>query len=286
MWWIVAAATGETQLEGDEVTNGVQIMVISITVAVIVGLIGVMVFLLCSDDDREAACVGNEMYDVARHYIPPCENCGQKLPQNKLCEGCQVVGYCSPECREVHEARHREVCYRLAALRNKHSEGGGVPLKEPANHASQRGYFVNWEPTKHTAILKDTAAYFVKHRQAIADCAVKNLPKSGRGLVLVDVSTERFKPLHKVEDPVRLMYLSAGMLANPVLSLLQCNKIKDLVTNYDPNTSAVAVFSNGLNYIERLDAHCPALILSHNHEDACRTIMNMTSSCIITRNTP
>ncbi|KAJ9451079.1 hypothetical protein DIPPA_16738 [Diplonema papillatum] len=227
---------------------------------------------------------------LAKHYAPPCESCGTKSHGNALCPGCSVVAYCGEACAEVHKARHAEVCGRLAALRKKHSDRpptfrGRAPDHEPPP-AAQLGYFNDWAASEPQAALRDTAAYFVKYRLAIADFAAENVNRHGRGVVLVDVATERFKPLHTVDTSNHFVYLPArAIVQNPRLSLYACHTVLELVQAYNPSEAAVVAFVCGIGSIERTQVVSPVILL-HTEEDlACNTIRNLTPSDIVSRDT-
>jgi hypothetical protein len=51
-----------------------------------------------------------------------CEKC-QKPPPTGVallyCEHCEVIGYCSEECKKEHRAQHEQQCGRLASTRDR-----------------------------------------------------------------------------------------------------------------------------------------------------------------------
>ena len=226
---------------------------------VVCGAFGVILTVVCCVDDNEASGIdpkNEEMLElISKHYLPPCENCGTKHKGNRFCQGCQVVAYCSEECEKVHHARHEAFCERLAALRAKHTENPQTPQdaagQNPFGNAMRRGYFVDWQKTNTHSILKDVAAYFVKYWANMVTESLSSLEKAGKGLLLVDVSTERFKDLHSTEDPVRIMYITYGQLrGNAHFALFTCDTVLSLLQGYDPRTSSVVAFTNGLSYLE------------------------------------
>eukprot|EP01061_Rhynchopus_euleeides_P006811 TRINITY_DN15831_c0_g1_i1.p1 TRINITY_DN15831_c0_g1~~TRINITY_DN15831_c0_g1_i1.p1 ORF type:complete len:388 (+),score=101.44 TRINITY_DN15831_c0_g1_i1:74-1165(+) len=285
------AAPGVPKVDRDGQLNA--IILVSV---VVVFAFGVIAMVVCCTDDTDASDSltpkDKEMMEMlSKHYLPPCENCGTKHQGNRLCDQCEVVAYCSQECQVVHRPRHEVVCDRLRALRTKHTENPPAPKPgaEDANpgNAMRRGYFVDWQKTNTPSILKDTAAYFVKYWGSIVTQSLANLEKLGKGLVLADVSTERFKDLHATGDPVRIMYLTYGQIrGNPHLAMFTCDRVLTMLQEYNPRTSSVVAFTNGLNYVEREDAMCPVLVLDHDDAKACASIKRLDESQLVTRHTP
>ena len=260
------AAPGDVRVEA-------HVQAVILLCVLLVGVVGVLLAVVCCTDDPQEAALrdpkNREMLElISKHYLPPCEACGTKHKDNRLCEACSVVAYCSEPCRASHAPRHAEVCGRLASLRAKHTErppshqhgtdaaaagggGGGEGAEDGMGNAMLKGYFVDWQADNAAGILKDVATFFVKYQAKMVAAARDNLPSQGRGLLLVDVSTERFKELHKACDPTRMMYLSSATVrANPRLALFACDTVAELLQRYDPGRESVVAFTNGLSYVE------------------------------------
>eukprot|EP01065_Artemidia_motanka_P027628 TRINITY_DN32833_c0_g1_i1.p1 TRINITY_DN32833_c0_g1~~TRINITY_DN32833_c0_g1_i1.p1 ORF type:complete len:322 (+),score=119.60 TRINITY_DN32833_c0_g1_i1:62-1027(+) len=221
--------------------------------------------------------------------LPPCDRCGKKLPTSELCPSCQVVAYCGPDCMRRDRDRHGIVCDRLKAIREQHDQKSGDEgraVEAPPDHAVSRGYFVDWADDD-SMILRDALTFFAKYRSRMVEYAVAQLPGKGRGVVLADVSTERFKALHAVEDPLRLMYITASAIGRGgPLSLFDCDHVTDLVCEYDPQQSLVVAFTNGMNYVTRTDARCPVILLPFDLETSAKVMRSLTQQCIVTQSSP
>eukprot|EP01060_Flectonema_neradi_P020949 TRINITY_DN28448_c0_g1_i1.p1 TRINITY_DN28448_c0_g1~~TRINITY_DN28448_c0_g1_i1.p1 ORF type:complete len:274 (+),score=40.14 TRINITY_DN28448_c0_g1_i1:173-994(+) len=228
--------------------------------------------------------------ELQRHYSPPCELCGKKGFENKLCRKCEVVAYCSQSCQEAHSDRHNEVCSKLAVIRKKHTTGKSdvstLAEQQRKNCGTLQGYFIDWGGVSSTAILKDACLYFIKYQHLIPEKALSHLSQQGRGIVLCDVSTERFVKLDEVSTDVRMLYIPAGSIMGPRLALFNCQMIRDYLVSYNPGNSAIVAFTNGLNYIEHTAATCPVVVMSFDKLKAINTFQNLTPSCMISCDSP
>ena len=273
----------------EEVGDGDTVLVfggfVVISIVVIMSLIIAFMGRGESEDERM-------MKELQRHYSPPCELCGKKGYENKLCTICEVVAYCSAACKEAHADRHNEVCSRLAVIRKKHTSGKNKAgdlsnlSEQRKNCGTLQGYFVDWGGVSKSAILKDVCLYFIKYQHLMPEKALSHVNQQGRGIILCDVSTERFVKLEETSPDVRMLFLPASSIIGPRLTLFNCNVVRDYLMNYNPNNSAVVAFTNGLNYIEHSAATCPVVLMSLDKLKAVETFKNLTPSCMISSESP
>eukprot|EP01062_Namystynia_karyoxenos_P054379 TRINITY_DN44719_c0_g1_i1.p1 TRINITY_DN44719_c0_g1~~TRINITY_DN44719_c0_g1_i1.p1 ORF type:complete len:349 (+),score=110.70 TRINITY_DN44719_c0_g1_i1:87-1133(+) len=273
--------------EGDE-ENMVVLIFVS---AIIAAAVGMWIYNTCTQSSSDKQARMRLLHEQLAN-LPPCERCGQKLVSSRLCDNCQVIVYCSPDCSEKDKARHSLVCDRLRQIRLSHEQGGGAPAGReapppgpPAGSAPAKGYFADWT-ADDGKILRDAVTYFAKYFSKLSEFAASELRGKGRGIVLADVSTERFKPLHCAEDPIRLMYITQRAISahgGSALSLFDCDLVSDLLSGYNPQQGFVVAFTNGMNYVNRLDARCPVVALSFDREQAIKNMQSLSSAQIVTQ---
>lgn len=66
-------------------------------------------WVLVTCDDGSKVRIHCKSADVNKH----CFNCKRKDKNLRMCNGCMMVSYCTPECQRAHWTAHKPKCKRL-----------------------------------------------------------------------------------------------------------------------------------------------------------------------------